>query len=63
MRDFQPVKIETHLSRIPLFESLAPDEIARMAKGTREVRVSKGRAPCFDGVTLPPGFMYWSMGR
>ncbi|MGB5206286.1 MAG: Crp/Fnr family transcriptional regulator, partial [Azonexus sp.] len=42
MRDFQPVKIETHLSRIPLFESLAPDEIARMAKGTREVRVSKG---------------------
>lgn len=42
MRDSQPVKIETHLSRIPLFESLAPDELAIMANGTREVRVSKG---------------------
>ena len=46
MRDFQPVKIETHLSRIPLFESLASDEIARMAKGTREVRVSKEHRRC-----------------
>jgi CRP-like cAMP-binding protein len=44
MRDFQPIKIETHLSHTPLFENLAPDEIARMAQGTREVRVSKGSA-------------------
>ena len=42
MRDFQPVQIESLLSRIPLFEGLAPDELARMAKGTHEVRLVKG---------------------
>jgi CRP-like cAMP-binding protein len=42
VRDFQPVQIESLLSRIPLFEGLAPDELARMAKGSHEVRVSKG---------------------
>jgi CRP/FNR family transcriptional regulator, dissimilatory nitrate respiration regulator len=42
MSGSHPVEIETHLSRTPLFESLAPDELARMAKGTREVRMRKG---------------------
>lgn len=42
MRDFQPVQIESLLSRIPLFEGLGPEELARMAKGTHEVRVGKG---------------------
>lgn len=42
MRDFQPVQIESLLSRIPLFEGLTPDELARMAKGTQQVRLAKG---------------------
>jgi CRP-like cAMP-binding protein len=42
MRDFQPVQIESLLSRIPLFEGLAADELARMATGTHEVRLVKG---------------------
>lgn len=42
MRDFQPVQIESLLSRIPLFEGLASDELAKMAKGTHEVRLAKG---------------------
>jgi CRP-like cAMP-binding protein len=42
MRDFQPVQIESLLSRIPLFGGLTPDELARMAKGSHEVRLAKG---------------------
>ncbi|NTV70558.1 MAG: Crp/Fnr family transcriptional regulator [Azonexaceae bacterium] len=42
MRDFQPVQVESLLSRIPLFEGLSPDELARMAKGVHEVRLTKG---------------------
>ncbi|MBP5986309.1 MAG: Crp/Fnr family transcriptional regulator [Azonexus sp.] len=42
MRDFQPVQIDTLLSRIPLFEGLVPEELARMAKGTHQVRLGKG---------------------
>lgn len=36
------MQIENLLSRIPLFEGLSPEELSRMAKSTREVRVSKG---------------------
>jgi CRP/FNR family transcriptional regulator, dissimilatory nitrate respiration regulator len=42
MRDCQPVKIESLLSRAPLFEGLAPDDLAKMAKGTHELRLAKG---------------------
>lgn len=42
MPDHQPMQIENLLSRIPLFEGLSPEELSRMAKSTREVRVSKG---------------------
>jgi len=42
MSDSQPVEIAPHLGRTSLFQGLAPDELARMAKGTREVRMRKG---------------------
>lgn len=42
MRDHQPINIETLLSHIALFNGLAADEIARIAKGTREVNCDKG---------------------
>lgn len=42
MRDVQPIQIDTLLGRIPLFEGLAPEELARIAKGTHQVRLGKG---------------------
>jgi CRP-like cAMP-binding protein len=42
MRDFQPIQVDTLLSRIPLFEGLAPQELAKMAKGVHQIRVAKG---------------------
>lgn len=36
------INIEALLSRVPLFNSLAPSEIARIARGTREIRAEKG---------------------
>lgn len=36
------INIEALLSRVPLFNSLAPGEIARIARGTREIRAEKG---------------------
>lgn len=42
MRDHQPISVETHLSHVPLFNSLHPDEIALIAKGTREIHAKKG---------------------
>lgn len=35
MRDSKPVHNETHLSRLPLFEELAPGELERLAKASR----------------------------
>lgn len=46
------LNIEALLGHVPLFNSLQPDEIARIAAGTREVNVPKGEilfhkgAPC-----------------
>jgi CRP-like cAMP-binding protein len=37
-----PINIEALLTHIPLFNSLAPEEISRMARGTREVHANKG---------------------
>lgn len=42
MRDFQPVQIESLLSRIPLFAGLTPDDLAKVAKGAHEQRLAKG---------------------
>lgn len=42
MRDHQPISVETHLSHVPLFEGLHADEIALIAKGTREIHAKKG---------------------
>lgn len=42
MPNSQPINIEALLANIPLFNGLAPEEIARIARGTREVNASKG---------------------
>ncbi|MDP3538940.1 MAG: Crp/Fnr family transcriptional regulator [Azonexus sp.] len=42
MRDHQTISVETHLSHVPLFEGLHADEIALIAKGTREIHAKKG---------------------
>ncbi|HRE16061.1 MAG TPA: Crp/Fnr family transcriptional regulator [Rhodocyclaceae bacterium] len=36
------LNIEALLSHLPLFNSLQPDELARIAAGTREIKVAKG---------------------
>lgn len=42
MRDHQAISIESHLSHVPLFEGLHAEDIARIAKGTREIHAQKG---------------------
>lgn len=37
-----PINIEALLARLPLFNGLAPDEIGRLARGTREFHADKG---------------------
>ena len=37
-----PINIEALLSHVPLFNGLAPAEIAKIARGTREIHASKG---------------------
>jgi CRP-like cAMP-binding protein len=37
-----PINIEALLAHIPLFEGLAPDELARIARSTREIHATKG---------------------
>jgi len=42
VRDLQPINIETHLKHAVLFNELGAEEIALIAKGSREVRCAKG---------------------
>jgi len=42
MHEFQGINIETQLTHVPLFNGLVMDEIARIARGTREVNVRRG---------------------
>ena len=42
MRDHKPISIENLLSNVPLFDALAPEEIALIAKSTREIHAEKG---------------------
>jgi CRP-like cAMP-binding protein len=42
MQGNHPINIEALLTHIPLFNGLAPEEITRIAKGTREIHASKG---------------------
>ncbi|HMT80611.1 MAG TPA: Crp/Fnr family transcriptional regulator, partial [Azonexus sp.] len=42
MQGSHPINIEALLSHVPLFNGLDPEEIARFARGTREVHLSKG---------------------
>src|SRR5574343_462716 len=42
MQGNHPINIEALLTHIPLFNGLAPEEITRIAKGTREIHATKG---------------------
>ena len=42
MNGNHPINIEALLTHIPLFNGLAPEEIARIARGTREIHANKG---------------------
>ncbi|MFH1989078.1 MAG: Crp/Fnr family transcriptional regulator [Pseudomonadota bacterium] len=42
MRDYQPINIETFLNHVALFNSLCPEEITKITRGTREIRCEKG---------------------
>lgn len=42
MRDHQPINIETHLKNATLFNELDDEQIALIAKGSREVRCERG---------------------
>jgi len=42
MQENPGVNIEALLSHVPLFNGLEPDEIARIARGTREVTIRRG---------------------
>jgi len=42
MNAHHPINIEALLTHIPLFEGLAPEEITRIARSTREIHATKG---------------------
>ena len=42
MQGSHPINIEALLSHVPLFNGLTPQEIAKVARGTREIHSSKG---------------------
>lgn len=42
MQGNHPINIEALLTHIPLFNGLAPEEITRIARGTREIHANKG---------------------
>lgn len=42
MPNSQPINIEALLTHIPLFNGLAPEELSRIARGTREIHAAKG---------------------
>ena len=42
MQPHHPINVEALLTHIPLFNGLAPEEISRIARATREIHASKG---------------------
>ena len=42
MQSHHPINIEALLTHVPLFNGLAPEEISRIARATREVHAGKG---------------------
>ena len=42
MQSNHPINVEALLTHIPLFNGLAPEEISRIARSTREMHISKG---------------------
>ena len=51
----QGVNIEALLSRVPLFNDLEADEVARIARGTREINALRGDILFHKGDS-PTGF-------
>lgn len=49
MRHYQPISIESILAHLPLFNGLAPEEIARVARSTREINAEKGDTLFYKG--------------
>ncbi|HEX6735504.1 MAG TPA: Crp/Fnr family transcriptional regulator [Azonexus sp.] len=49
MRDYQPINIETHLNHNALFNGLSHEQIATIARGTREIRCQKGDTLFYRG--------------
>ena len=54
--------IDALLSRVPLFSSLTPEEIQRIARGTREINATKGDILFHKG-DLPTGFHLIAHGQ
>lgn len=42
MRDHNPISVENLLAHVPLFDGLSPEEIAHLARGTREINAQRG---------------------
>ena len=56
------IAVETLLVRVPLFSSLTPEEIARIARSTREVNAQKGDILFHKG-DMPTGFHLIAHGQ
>ena len=56
------INIEALLARVPLFSSLSPEEIARIARGTREIHALKNDVLFHKG-DLPTGFHLIAYGQ
>lgn len=56
------INIDALLARVPLFNELEPDEIARLARGTRELTVARGDVIFHKGDT-PKGFFLLVYGQ
>lgn len=55
MNGSAPLNIGSLLAKVPLFSELNPDELSRIARGTREINASKGDILFHKG-DLPTGF-------
>ena len=51
MHGSHPINIEALLTHVPLFQGLAPEELSRIARGTREVHAGKGEILFHKGDT------------
>ena len=56
------INIDALLARVPLFNELEPDEITRLARGTREMTVARGEVLFHKG-DIPKGFFLLVYGQ